>query len=148
REAALIGVDVCAALSAVHRAGVLHRDVKATNVMRDRGGRLVLMDFGTSRPLEEQSSAFATDEVGTPLYMAPELFLGGKASVRSDIYSVGVLLYRLVTGSVPVEADSVDALKQAHASGEVRRLSDERSDLPLSFIHIVERALARDPAAR
>jgi Tol biopolymer transport system component len=68
--------------------------------------------------------------------------------VRSDIYSVGVLLYRLVTGSVPVEADSVDALKQAHASGEVRRLSDERSDLPLSFIHIVERALARDPAAR
>jgi Tol biopolymer transport system component len=148
REAALIGVDVCAALSAVHKAGVLHRDIKATNVMRDRGGRLVLMDFGTSRLLAEQGGTISTDEVGTPLYMAPELLLGGKASVRSDIYSVGVLLYRLVTGSVPVEAASIDALKQAHAAGEPRRLSDERSDLPLAFIRIVERAIARDPAAR
>lgn len=148
REAALIGVDVCAALAAVHKAGVLHRDVKAQNVMRDRGGRIVLMDFGTSRMLDTTSDAFTHDEVGTPLYMAPELLLGGKASVRSDIYSVGVLLYRLVTGSVPVEASSVETLRAAHAEGSVKRLSDERSDLPLAFIHIVERALSIDPAAR
>ncbi len=148
REAALIGVDVCAALAAVHKAGILHRDVKAQNVMRDRGGRVVLMDFGTSRMLEAQSEAFIHDEVGTPLYMAPELLLGGKASVRSDVYSVGALLYRMVTGSVPVEASSVEKLKVAHRAGVARRLSDERSDLPLAFIHIVERALARDPEAR
>jgi eukaryotic-like serine/threonine-protein kinase len=148
REAALIGIDVCAALAAVHKAGLLHRDVKAQNVMRDRTGRVVLTDFGTSRAQAPAPGAFTYDQVGTPLYMAPELLQGRAASVRSDIYSVGVLLYRLVTGGVPVEARSVDELKEAHRQGTVRRLSDERSDLPLGFIHIVERALQPDPALR
>ncbi len=147
REAALIGIDVCSALSAVHAAGLLHRDVKAQNVMRDRNGRLVLMDFGTGRAAAAEG-AFVHDEVGTPLYMAPELFAGGKASVQSDIYSVGVLLYRLVTGSVPVEAHSPASLLAAHRAGQRVPLADVRSDLPLAFIHVVERALAPDPAQR
>lgn len=148
REAALIGVDVCAALAAVHKAGLLHRDVKTQNVMRDRTGRIVLTDFGTSRTQWQDVGALNYDEVGTPLYMAPEVLQGGSASARSDIYSVGVLLFRLVTGSVPVEGASLEALKQAHRSGIARRLSDERSDLPLAFMHIVERALAPNPADR
>ena len=147
REAALIGIDVCSALSAVHAAGLLHRDVKAQNVMRDRNGRLVLMDFGTGRTTAAEG-AFVHDEVGTPLYMAPELFVGGKASAHSDIYSVGVLLYRLVTGSVPVEAHSPESLLAAHRAGERVPLADVRSDLPLAFIHVVERALAPDPGLR
>ena len=103
REVALIGIDVCSALSAVHAAGLLHRDVKAQNVMRDRNGRLVLMDFGTGRDVESADEApSCTTRSARRMYMAPELFDGGKASVQSDIYSVGVLLYRLVTGSVPV----------------------------------------------
>lgn len=148
REAALIGVDVCSALAAVHRAGLLHRDVKAQNVMRDRHGRIVLMDFGTGRDALPSGGQFVTDQVGTPLYMAPELFQGAKASVQSDIYSVGVLLYRLVTGGVPIDADSPDALRAAHQQGSRRQLSDARGDLPLAFIHLVERAMAADPAAR
>lgn len=148
REVALIGIDVCAALSAVHAAGLLHRDVKAQNVMRDRNGRLVLMDFGTGRDVESAEGAFVHDEVGTPLYMAPELFTGGKASVQSDIYSVGVLLYRLVTGSVPVEAHSPTSLKLAHEARERKPLADVRSDLPLAFIRVVERALAHEPDQR
>ena len=148
REAALIGLDVCAALSAVHAAGLLHRDVKAQNVMRDRNGRLVLMDFGTGRDAAPSAGAFVQDEVGTPLYMAPELFDGGKASVRSDIYSVGVLLYRLVTGSVPVEGHSPTSLKAAHHAGARKALADVRSDLPLAFIRVVERALSPNPVDR
>lgn len=148
REAALIGVDVCAALAAVHKAGVLHRDVKAQNVMRDRDGRIVLMDFGTSRLVETPTEVLVHDGVGTPVYMAPELWQGGKASVQSDVYAVGVLLYRLVTGSLPIEVRSIDELKRAHVEGSLRRLSDERSDLPLAFIHIVERAMAPDPRQR
>lgn len=148
REAALIGLDVCSALSAVHAAGLLHRDVKAQNVMRDRNGRLVLMDFGTSRDATPSAGAFVHDEVGTPLYMAPELFMGGKASVRSDIYSVGVLLYRMVTGSVPVDAHSPSSLKAAHLARTRTPIADVRSDLPLAFTRVVERALSIDPADR
>lgn len=148
REAALIGIEVCSALSAVHSAGLLHRDIKAQNVMRDRNGRLVLMDFGTSRDVEPTTGEFVHDEVGTPLYMAPELFVGGKASVQSDIYSVGVLLYRLVTGSVPVEAHSPNSLRAAHLKRQRKALADVRSDLPLAFVRVVERAIAIDPAER
>jgi len=148
REAALIGIEVCSALSAVHRAGLLHRDIKTQNVMRDRNGRLVLMDFGTSRDVEPTAGEFVHDEVGTPLYMAPELFVGGKATVQSDIYSVGVLLYRLVTGSVPVDAHSPGSLRAAHEARARKPLSDIRSDLPLAFVRVVERALAFDPAER
>jgi Tol biopolymer transport system component len=150
REATLVGLDVCEALAAVHGAGLLHRDVKAHNVMRDRNGRIVLMDFGAGRERERvlPSDVSIADVAGTPLYMAPELFLGGEASVRSDVYSTGVLLYRLVTGRVPITARSLDEIKQIHASGQARRLRDERSDLPASFVQIVERALSPDAAKR
>ena len=148
REAALIGCDVCEALAAVHGAGLLHRDVKAHNVMRDRNGRIVLMDFGAGLEQTMPGETPVSGLAGTPLYMAPELFRGGQPSVRSDVYGVGVLLYRLVTGRVPINARSLDEVRQAHLSGNVRRLRDERSDLPSAFVQIVERALSADPARR
>lgn len=148
REAALIGLDVCEALAAVHSAGLLHRDVKAHNVMRDRNGRIVLMDFGAGREQILPGETTIADLAGTPLYMAPELFHGKEATVRSDVYSVGVLLYRLVTGKVPVTARSLDEVRKAHEAGKTRRLRDERSDLPGAFVQIVERALSPDPARR
>ena len=92
KAAALLGAELCAALAAVHAAGLVHRDVKAQNVMREAGGRIVLMDFGVGRALADLEHRPA----GTPLYMAPELFAGAKATPRSDIYSLGVLLYHLV----------------------------------------------------
>jgi eukaryotic-like serine/threonine-protein kinase len=148
REAALIGVEVCEALAAVHGAGLLHRDVKAQNVMRDRNGRIVLMDFGTGRARLLPDDTPVADLAGTPLYMAPELFRGERASVQSDVYSMGVLLYRLVSGSFPVVARSLAQVRDGHLQGHVRRLRDQRSDLPAPFVHIVERALSPDPAMR
>src|SRR6185436_10816329 len=80
REAALVGEDVCRALAAVHLAGFIHRDVKARNVMRERAGRIVLMDFGTGRDADELRKAGPAGMAGTPLYMAPEVLAGLPAS--------------------------------------------------------------------
>ncbi len=98
REAALVGIDVCRAAGAVHAAGFLHRDIKAANVMREEGGRILLMDFGLTHehgPAEHSS--------GTPAYMAPELLLGQPATISSDVYAIGVMLFYLLTKQYPVE---------------------------------------------
>jgi Tol biopolymer transport system component len=145
REAALIGLDLCHALSAVHRAGLLHRDVKAQNVVREAGGRLVLMDFGTGR---EGLDDLRADVAGTPLYLAPEIFAGVPATTRSDIYSVGVLLYHLVTASYPVRGRTVADLREAQLRGERSWLRDERPDLPDAFVEAIERALNANPDVR
>ena len=146
REAAGIGQDLCAALAAVHEKSLLHRDIKAQNVIREAGGRIVLMDFGTG---EEVRRNVGTNRlVGTPLYLAPEIFRGEAASVQSDLYSLGVLLFYLVTGEFPVVAGNMPHLAQAHALGQRRRLRDRRPDLPDPFVHAVERALDNDPRRR
>jgi serine/threonine-protein kinase len=148
REAALIGIDLCRALSAVHRAGVVHRDVKAQNVMREEGGRIVLMDFGAGIEVAGEGEERDTTISGTPLYLAPELFGGESATERSDVYSLGVLLYRLVTGAFPIEATSWSELHGKHARREATLLRDRRSDLPDTFVKVVERATAWEPHER
>ena len=104
REAALIGRELCRALAATHAAGLVHRDIKARNVMREEGGRVVLMDFGAGRLRDADGDVRPGRVTGTPLYLAPELFAGGEATIESDIYSVGILLFHLVTRSYPVAA--------------------------------------------
>jgi serine/threonine-protein kinase len=151
REAAGIGVDLCRALAAVHAAGLLHGDVKAHNVMRAAGGRTVLMDFGTVKDLvpdAEASGSSGNDFAGTPLYVAPEVFEGQPRTKRSEIYSLGVLLYHLVTGAYPVEGKTRAELERAHRSGERKFLRDVRPDLPDTFVYAVERALAANPQGR
>jgi serine/threonine-protein kinase len=139
REAALIGLDLCRALAAVHAQGILHRDIKAQNVIRETGGRIVLMDFGIGHDLRK-SPASELSLSGTPLYLAPELLSGGEASVCSDVYSLGVLLFHLVTGSFPVQAGKLTELRQAHEQGDIRLLRDLRPDLPKLFIRVVDPA--------
>ena len=92
-------------------AGLVHFDVKAQNVMRERGGRIVLMDFSTGRDLQEPASPSGIVS-GTPLYMPPETFTGGRPDRRGDIYGLGVLLFHLVTGSFPIIAETLDDLRQ------------------------------------
>jgi tRNA A-37 threonylcarbamoyl transferase component Bud32 len=148
REALLIAADVCSALAAVHRAGLVHRDIKAQNIMRENGGRIVLMDFGTGTETMSENGDDRVQFAGTPLYVAPELFAGSQASVRSDIYSVGVLLFRLVTAQFPVAADTVRELRRAHELNARHRLRDARSGLAPAFVQVVERALDVDPSRR
>jgi Tol biopolymer transport system component len=140
-EVASIGVQLCGALDAVHRAGLVHRDVKASNVMRDADGRLVLMDFGTGLEIGEAAS----DLAGTPLYIAPEVMHGDAVSPRSDIYSAGVLLYFLTTGRYPVVGRSLPEIRRAHETdaGDLRL-----PETPIPLATVIRRALARDPADR
>jgi predicted Ser/Thr protein kinase len=144
-EAAAIGQELCAALAAVHEAGLLHRDVKAQNVIREPRGRVVLMDFGAGQLMAEASGHGGA---GTPLYLAPEMFADAPASVQTDIYALGVLLYFLVTAGYPVPARTLHELKDAHARGRRRPLLVARPGLPRGFVNAVERMLAADPAVR
>ena len=144
-EAAAAGMAVCDALAAVHGAGLLHRDIKARNVMRDAGGRVVLMDFGAGADRRQQPHG---EMAGTPLYMAPEVLKGAGASIASDIYSVGVLLFHLATGEYPVSGTNIYELEAAHESGARVWLADRRPELPAAFVAAVDRALSPDPSAR
>lgn len=146
-EAALIGQELCQALAAVHAAGLVHRDVKTRNVIREDAGRVVLMDFGAGQAQGWRMSEKATP-TGTPVYLAPEVLNGSDASVRSDIYALGVLLYRLVTASYPVIALSITDLRDAHARDERQPLRAVRPDVPEDFVRIVDRAIERAPEDR
>ena len=148
REAALWGQDICRALSAVHLAGFVHRDVKPQNVMRDRTGRIVLMDFGTGLNPDTLTAEDRFRLVGTPLYMAPELLAGQNPAVSSDVYAVGVLLYHLLTAAYPVEGRTVEEIKAAHMQSRRTALAERRADLPPAFRQIVERAIAARPEDR
>lgn len=147
QEASLVGRDLCRAMAAVHQAGVLHGDLKAHNVMRESGGRIVLMDFGAGQPLTATSPGADGRLAGTPLYLAPEVLEGNPRSASSDIYALGILLYHLVTGSYPVAGRSLHELVTAHKT-ERRRLRDARPDLPDDFVRAVETAMAADPGRR
>jgi serine/threonine-protein kinase len=142
--AAMIGADLCGAVAAVHAAGLLHRDIKAQNVVREDNGRIVLMDFGTGEEIALPAARLA----GTPLYLAPEILAGALASAASDVYSLGVLLFYLVTGTFPLQAESVDALAAAHRDRGSRRLRTVDPAVPAPFARVVDRALSKVPSAR
>ncbi len=148
REAALVGLDLTRALAAVHGAGLVHRDVKPHNVMRDESGRIVLMDFGAGVDMQELTAGSQSKFIGTPLYMAPELFDRQQPSAQTDLYSLGILLYHLVTGLYPLDGSSPSDMRVKHQRGERRRLRDARPDLPTEFVRIVERAIEPTATAR
>ena len=146
-EAAIAGVSLCSALAEIHRKLIVHGDIKAQNVMRETGGRLLLTDFGLGSDLAvepERTPALG----GTPAYMAPEVLEGKPATRQSDIYSLGVLLYYLVSGSYPIGGATLDDVRRAHRQGEGRSLRDARPDVPEEFVRVVERAISRDPSQR
>ena len=147
-EATAIGIKLCHALAAATAKGLIHSDIKAQNVMRESGGRIVLMDFGAARFKTTSDAEAAAKTAGTPLYMAPELFDGDEPTQASDIYALGVLLFHLVTHRFPVEAASVRGIKEQHQRFQRILLRDIRPDLPEEFVRVVEQALARAPGAR
>ncbi|MFL6388890.1 MAG: protein kinase domain-containing protein [Terriglobales bacterium] len=145
-HAALVGTSLCRALAMVHRKGLVHRDIKAANVIRQAGGRIVLVDFGLGQ--SEADPGRTADIAGTLPYMAPELFEGGSASFSSDLYGVGVLLFYLVSSQFPVSEDSFGTFQEAHRSRRRHHLIDLRPDLPPEFIKVVETAVHPEPARR
>ncbi len=144
-EALAIGSQLCAAVAAVHQAGLLHRDIKAQNMMISGDGRVVLMDFGAGRELGDATGDGLT---GTPLYLAPELLEGHPATVSSDVYACGVVLYYLLTGSFPICARTLPELRAAHERVERIPIAQRRSDLSAPCAVVIEQALDPDPSQR
>ncbi len=115
-EAVEIMLQVCRALEAAHSVGIIHRDLKPQNIMRDKAGRILVMDFGLARTLEGDGMTQTGALVGTMDYMSPEQALGKDLDQRSDLFTLGLIFYELLTGKMPYKADSVVAslLKRTH----------------------------------
>lgn len=147
-EAAVWGMQMCSALAAMHNAGLVHRDVKPSNVMRGDGGHYVLMDLGSASSHTADRLNW-DDGGGTPITMAPEVVLDNQVpGPAADLYGVGVLLYWLVTGKFPIEAANWQDLEEKHRNRTITPLLNLRADAPASFVRVVERALRRRPEDR
>ena len=140
--------QVLAALEHAHRAGIVHCDIKPANIMVTVGGGIKVMDFGTARVREAEQAAAGGHVMGTPAYMAPEQVLGHRLDGRADLYAVGVVFYRLLTGALPFEADTTVAMVQKQIADAPAPLRVYREGLPAWCEETVRRALAKASAER
>lgn len=148
RESTQMGIELCQALAAVHHVGIVHRDVKTPNIMREKGGRIVLTDFGLGARLSSRGWVETGFVAGSPLFMAPEQVEGKATDPRTDLYGLGVVLYNLSTGKFPAVAKDLPGLFEKVRSGALTPLRDARPDLPKEFTRVVTKALAADPEER
>ena len=147
-EAVEIMRQVCRALEAAHAVGVIHRDLKPQNIMRDKAGRVVVMDFGLARTLEGDGMTQSGALVGTMEYMSPEQALAKDLDQRTDIFSLGVIFYELLTGAMPFRADSALASLIKRTQERVVPVSELDNTIPAPLSLIVSRCLERDLALR
>ncbi len=138
--------EVACALGAAHRKGVIHGDVKPANMLITDDGRVKLMDFGMARLASRDTGA--TPLLGTPAYWCPEQIMGKPQDARSDLFSLGVVLYEMVTGKRPFDADSLQGICSRVLSSTPLPPSHANPSVPTGFDAIVARCLAKDPAAR
>ncbi len=147
-EAARIGIELCHALAALHARGIVHRDLKPTNVMRETGGRIVLLDFGVARS-DSSRRPVTSASAGTPRFMAPEQFEArGEIGPAADLWALGALLYWLASASFPFEGHSYEELERSVLEGRSIPLVDRVPDVPAAFAQVLRRALERDPSRR
>ncbi len=150
REVVNIGIQVAEALDYAHQHGVVHRDIKPSNLLRLNDGRVKVADFGIAhmegREMGDRTRMGAV--LGTPHYMSPEQTTGEKVDGRSDLFSLGVVLYQLLAGRRPFEADSMVTLALRIARSEPEPLAKLRPDAPPALRRVVERCLKKSPAGR
>lgn len=140
-----IARGVCAGLAAAHDKGIIHRDLKPANVMIDGRGHARIADFGLAALADGLSAA---DMSGTPHYMAPEQLSGQGASLRSDVYALGLVMHEMLTGKRVFEAKSLNELRALHAESKPQSLSSSATDVDPGLDRVVQRCLARDPNGR
>jgi eukaryotic-like serine/threonine-protein kinase len=147
-QAAHLCMQVLDALAHAHRAGVVHRDLKPANLMVSETGAVKVMDFGIARVLGTEHFTHGGYMMGTPAYMAPEQVMGREVDARADLYAIGVVLYRLLSGQLPFEADTAIAMVQKQISDPPTPISTFCPDLPSWCATILERALQKSPTER
>lgn len=148
-EAVEIFQQICVALQAAHGVGILHRDLKPQNVMREDTGRVVVMDFGLARMIDSNDGMTQTGAlVGTIDYMSPEQALGKDLDQRSDIFALGLIGYEMLTGSMPFRAESMVASLLKRTQQRAVPLSDVDKSIPGTLSNIIAKCLEKDPANR
>ncbi len=143
-----IAKQVCEGLTEAHKLGTVHRDLKPQNIMIDKEGNARIMDFGIARSLKEKGITGAGVMIGTPEYMSPEQVEAKEVDQRSDIYSLGVILYEMVTGRVPFEADTPFAIGMKHKGEMPKDPRELNSQLPEDLSKVILRCLEKDKAKR
>ena len=138
--------QICAGLAAAHDCGLLHRDLKPANIMLDGRGRVRITDFGLA--LSSDDATGRSETAGTPAYMAPEQIGKGEASVRSDIYSLGLVFYELFTGRLPYQANTAVEWRRAHLESSPKTPSSVVKDIDPAVESAILRCLQKDPAKR
>src|SRR5215213_1822148 len=148
RQAARIAAETARALHAAHQRGIVHRDVKPGNVMINREGQVKVTDFGIARAMAEAQMTKPGTTLGSVHYFSPEQARGDQATASSDIYSLGIVLFELLTGHRPWEADSAAAVAMARLAGPPPDPSTRRSGIPPDLVAIDRKALQTEPADR
>ena len=143
-----IAKQVCEGLAEAHHFGVVHRDLKPQNIMVDEDGNARIMDFGIARSIKAKGITGAGVMIGTPEYMSPEQVEGKEVDQRSDIYSLGVILFEMVTGHVPFEGDTPFTIGVKHKSERPRNPRELNSQLPEDLSRVILRCLEKDKAKR
>ncbi len=149
-RAADIGAQVADALAAAHSRGLIHRDVKPSNVLVQLDGRVKVTDFGIAKAADQSADELTRtgNVLGTARYLAPEQVEGHPVDERSDVYSLGLVLYEMLAGRSPFGADTELATAVARLTSAPPRISDARPDIAPGLAHVVDRALAREPDDR
>ena len=146
-EAVRISLQLLAALEFAHRTGIVHRDIKPQNVMLDRDGNVKVMDFGIARAADSGMTE-AGSILGTAQYLAPEQARGQRVDERSDLYSVGIVLYEMLTGTVPFKGDSAVTVALKHVNEMAPEPAQLVPGMPYALNQIVLKAIAKDPGQR
>jgi len=147
-KAVSIAKQVCDGLSEAHRLGVVHRDLKPQNIMLDKEGNARIMDFGIARSLKAKGLTGAGVMIGTPEYMSPEQVDVRDVDQRSDIYSLGVILYEMVTGRLPFEGETSIAIAMKHKSEAPRNPKELNSQIPEDLSRVILKCLEKDKEKR
>lgn len=146
REACLIFEDVLTALEYSHKAGIVHRDIKPANIMLTNTGQVKVMDFGIARAISESSSSVeqTTAILGTAAYFSPEQAKGESVDARTDLYSAGIVLYEMLTGTVPFRGDSAVSVAYQHVTERPIAPSERRQNISPQLDRVVLKSLAKD----